>query len=95
MIDVENSSKQVKLYLSKLDKLNLLHPDFVAVTHWHCNHTYGLSSLDIPAISCKETSIDLKEMELWKWDAESMAKRVKELKEPKACQEYIKKNMKI
>jgi glyoxylase-like metal-dependent hydrolase (beta-lactamase superfamily II) len=90
MIDAGNSAKQVNIYLQKLNELNLPHPDYVAVTHWHFDHTYGLSALHIPAIACKETNIHLKEMTSWKWDDESMSQRVKELKEPKACQEYIK-----
>lgn len=90
MIDAGSSPEQVNLYLSELDKFNLPHPNFVAITHWHFDHTYGLSSLNIPAITCKNTNIKLEKMSHWKWDAVSMDERVKSFEEPKACQEKLK-----
>ncbi|MEG0309080.1 MAG: MBL fold metallo-hydrolase [Clostridium sp.] len=90
MIDSGNSYREVNLYLSELDQLNLPHPDFVAITHWHFDHTYGLSSLKATAIACKATNIKLENMTHWKWDEKSMDERVKNGEEPKVCQQYIK-----
>lgn len=91
MIDAGNSYKQVRLFLDELKQLKLPVPDFVAVTHWHFDHTYGLSALEIPAIACRNTNIQLEKMSLWKWDDSSMEERVKKGEEPRACQQLLKK----
>jgi glyoxylase-like metal-dependent hydrolase (beta-lactamase superfamily II) len=91
MIDSGSSHRHVTEYLSELDKEQFPHPNFVAVTHWHFDHTYGLSALSIPVIACNNTNAKLKQMRNWKWDENSMEERVVNLSEPKACQERIKK----
>lgn len=92
MIDAGETSKDVNLYLSELDKLNLPHPDFVSITHWHFDHSYGLSFLDATAIACKNTNDKLKQVNTWKWDEKSMSERVKNFEESKFSQEKRKRD---
>ena len=40
-----NSEEHAQLFLEMLKEQNVSNPDFVALTHWHWDHIFGLSVL--------------------------------------------------
>ncbi|EHN16456.1 MULTISPECIES: MBL fold metallo-hydrolase [Clostridium] len=91
MIDGGNSAKHVGIYMEELDKRQLSHPKFVAITHWHWDHTFGLSAANAIIIANSLTNKQLCKMRGWKWDEESMDKRVTAGEEIEFCNSMIKK----
>lgn len=45
MIDAGNSEEHAQLFLEMLKEQNVSSPDFVALTHWHWDHIFGLPVL--------------------------------------------------
>lgn len=91
MIDAGNSSEHVRLFTQQLAKLNLSYPNFVGITHWHWDHTYGLSSVKATSIACVLTNNQLVKMGKWSWDEETMQKRIDDGEDIEFCSEMIKK----
>ncbi len=91
MIDGGNSDKHVKFYMEELDKRQLPHPEIVAVTHWHWDHTFGLSATDAIIIASSSTHEQLCKMKSWKWDDNSMDQRICSGEEIEFCSSMIKK----
>ena len=55
MID-GNSEEHAQLFLEMLKEQNVSNPDFVALTHWHWDHIFGLPVLqDALSIAHSET----------------------------------------
>ena len=56
MIDAGNSEEHAQLFLEMLKEQNVSNPDFVALTHWHWDHIFGLPVLqDALSIAHSET----------------------------------------
>ncbi|MGG7098633.1 MBL fold metallo-hydrolase [Clostridium sardiniense] len=91
MIDAGNSDKHVRAFMEETQKNNLPYPNYVGITHWHWDHTFGLSSIKTTAIASRVTNNQLKRMTLWKWDDKSMEDRVKNGYEIEFCDNMIKK----
>jgi glyoxylase-like metal-dependent hydrolase (beta-lactamase superfamily II) len=62
MIDSGNSKNHADLFIEEIKALDLKYPDFVAITHSHWDHTFGMNSLDAISIACKRTNEILKDM---------------------------------
>ena len=45
MIDGGNSPKHAESFLDEMRRAGLGQPDFIAITHSHCDHVFGLPSL--------------------------------------------------
>jgi len=89
MIDAGNSSKHVQLFTQQLAHENLAYPNFVGITHWHWDHTYGLSSIDAVSIACRLTNIELIKMSKWCWDDEAMHQRLQDGSDIEFCSDMI------
>jgi glyoxylase-like metal-dependent hydrolase (beta-lactamase superfamily II) len=76
MIDAGNSKKHVALFEESLALQNLKNPDYVALTHFHWDHTYGLSYVKAISLACHETQEHLKMMQKWTWDEPSIQHRL-------------------
>lgn len=94
MVDAGNSKKHVNLYMELLAKNNLTMPKYCLITHWHWDHTFGLNAIDFKTFSHKETDEKLKEMKEWKWNDESMKKRLEEGVEIEFADIHIRKEYK-
>lgn len=66
-------------------------PRFVALTHWHWDHTFGLPGLDAAAAACSRTGRMLERMLGWKWDDASMAERLRAGEDILFCDEMIRR----
>ncbi|NOW05484.1 MBL fold metallo-hydrolase [Clostridium beijerinckii] len=76
MVDAGNSKNYLEKFNDSIEKLNLRLPDYVAITHWHWDHTYGMHSVTGKTIACEITNQQLKVMSKWQWTDESMKKRL-------------------
>lgn len=76
MVDAGNSKKHVEKFNNSLKELNLKLPDYVAITHWHWDHSYGMHSVVGKTIACEKTNEQLKIMSKWQWTDEAMKKRL-------------------
>lgn len=63
-IDAGYSDVHAAEFYAGLDELELKHPDFTALTHWHCDHAFGLHAIDGVAIACRATNERLREHHL-------------------------------
>ena len=52
MVDAGNSPEHVQAYLAAVEESGFCQPDFVALTHSHWDHCFGLASLPMPSIAC-------------------------------------------
>ncbi|MFT8350467.1 MBL fold metallo-hydrolase [Clostridium saccharoperbutylacetonicum] len=76
MVDAGNSKNHLEKFNDSIEKLNLRLPDYVAITHWHWDHTYGMHSVTGKTIACEITNEQLKVMSKWQWTDEAMKKRL-------------------
>jgi glyoxylase-like metal-dependent hydrolase (beta-lactamase superfamily II) len=66
--------------------------DFVAVTHWHWDHTFGLSGISAPVIACANTAAQLRRLKSYaSWSDEALDARMLSGEEITACSYHIKK----
>ncbi|CUB11370.1 Hydroxyacylglutathione hydrolase [Bacillus cereus] len=92
MIDAGNSEEHAQLFLEMLKEQNVSSPDFVALTHWHWDHIFGLSVLqDALSIAHAETKKEMQSLVSYEWTDEALDVRVKEGTEIEFCADCIKK----
>lgn len=91
MVDAGNSKKHVDAFMDEISKLGLSYPNFIAITHSHWDHTYGLSSVNAVSIACKKTNEYLNEMSSWEWTDEAMDKRLKNGEDIEFCDTLIRR----
>lgn len=91
MIDSGNSKKHVDLFIDEVSSLEMPYPDFVAITHSHWDHTYGMSSLNAVSFACTKTNEDLKKMSKWQWTQEAMKERLESGEDIEFCDTMIKR----
>jgi glyoxylase-like metal-dependent hydrolase (beta-lactamase superfamily II) len=91
LIDAGNSPAHVTLFLSELARCGIDRGDYVVITHWHWDHTFGISALSLPTIAHIETRQHLMKMMAYGWTDEAIDKRVREGVEIPLCADMIKK----
>lgn len=90
MVESGNSKANVNLFLKHLKENGLKEPDFVAISHSHWDHSYGLSYLNAVSIACDKTNALLREMAQWKWSENMLTEYVAEDKIPLFCEPHIR-----
>jgi glyoxylase-like metal-dependent hydrolase (beta-lactamase superfamily II) len=90
MVDAGNSDKHAALFLSELEALNLPYPDYIAITHWHWDHTFGIHAVNAKAIAGMRTNEQLAKVKIWSWDNKSMSERLSTGEEIEFCDKYIR-----
>ena len=90
MVESGNSKANVNLFLKHLKENGLKEPDFVAISHSHWDHSYGLSYLNAVSIACDKTNALLREMAEWKWSENMLTEYVTEDKIPLFCEPHIR-----
>jgi glyoxylase-like metal-dependent hydrolase (beta-lactamase superfamily II) len=75
-----------------LKEQNISNPDFVALTHWHWDHIFGLPVLqNALSIAHFETKKEMNTLVSYEWSDEALDARVKEGTEIEFCADCIKK----
>lgn len=90
MVDAGNSDQHAKLFLSQLEALDLPYPDYVAITHWHWDHTFGIHAVNAKSIAGKSTNAQLAKVAEWKWDDPAMRARLQSGEEIEFCDKHIR-----
>ena len=67
MVDAGNSPEHVQAYLAAVEESGFCQPDFVALTHSHWDHCFGLASLPMPSIACVQTRQSLEMVSCLQW----------------------------
>ncbi len=90
MVDAGNSPAHVHSFLDGLAGMGAALPRYVALTHWHWDHTFGLQALDVPALAHAETRARLIEMAAWEWSDADIDRRVEQGLETDFCRVHLK-----
>ena len=92
LIDAGNSRSHAELVLNNIRKLTDKPVKYIGLTHWHWDHTFGLSGYENPIVIahplCNE---NLRRLQGLSWDDEALEKRVLSGEEIEFCAENIKK----
>ena len=91
MIDSGNSKKHAELFIEEVEALDMRYPDFVAITHSHWDHTFGMKSLEAVSIACKRTNEILEDMTMWQWTDKAMKERLEAGEDIEFCDTMIRK----
>jgi glyoxylase-like metal-dependent hydrolase (beta-lactamase superfamily II) len=92
MIDSGVSSALAMEFVEELHRETGRGVDFVAVTHWHWDHTFGLAGIDAPVIACGKTAVHLKRVAGYSsWSDEALDDRVRSGEEIFFCAKHIKR----
>jgi len=91
IIDAGNSPAHARQFIKKLSASRVPPPGLMGITHWHWDHTFGMSVWDIPTIAHTDTRKGLEALMEYSWDDESLDKRVEQGLEIEFCAEMIKK----
>lgn len=91
LFDSGNSASHVELMKKDLIEHGLPLPDYVVLSHWHWDHTFGAAFWNVPVIAGRETNEQLKVVQQWKWDDQAMANRVTRREDIVFCNEMIKR----
>ena len=91
LFEAGNSAAHVELMKKDLAEQRLPFPDFLAISHWHWDHSFAMASWECPTIAGRETNEQLKVVQKWKWDDISMDRRVETGEDIAFCSEMIKR----
>lgn len=91
LYDAGNSEANVDMLKEELKAAGQPMPDYLALSHWHWDHSYGAAFWGCPIIAGRETDEWLRRMSRWTWDDEAMAKRVETGEDITFCCDMIKR----
>ncbi len=90
VVDAGNSPAHVRSLLQELSKRDLHVPTFLALTHWHWDHVFGASALDVLAFAHVETKRIVTTMAQFDWSDAALDQRVADGIEIPFCRDMIK-----
>lgn len=90
LYDAGNSAAHVELLKEALAELSFS-INFVVLSHWHWDHSFAAAFWNVPVIAGRETNEQLKVVQQWKWDDQSMVDRVAHREDIAFCNEMIKR----
>lgn len=76
LIDAGNSSAHAAQFRSELERRGKRQPELLALTHWHWDHTFGMSEWGIPAIAHKQTAAVLERLMGLEWTDEAIGRLI-------------------
>lgn len=75
-IDAGNSAGHVAAFLAAVRACDLKDPAFIALTHWHWDHTFGMHAVSGVTIASQRTDARLRDVSRWGWSDAEMAARL-------------------
>ena len=90
LVDVGNSPAHVQILLDELSRRQLPAPTFAMLTHWHWDHVFGASALDVPIFAHVETRRIVTVMAGLDWSDAALDQRVAEGTEIAFCRDMFK-----
>lgn len=90
IVDAGNSPAHANLLLRELAALHLAPAKFVAITHWHWDHVFGIHTLNLPTFAHAETRRMVTAMAALDWSDAALDRRVVAGQEIAFCRDNIK-----
>lgn len=90
LVDAGNSPAHIEIFLKELAGQKIAPPKFAMLTHWHWDHIFGLTALDLPTFAFQETKQVVAEMAGWDWRDAALDERVAQGIEIEFCRDMIK-----
>lgn len=94
IVDAGNSAAHAREFLTAVEKTGVPEPKYVAITHWHWDHVFGIAEMNLPTFSHVLTNMKVNEMMKLDWSDKALDERVKEGTEIEFCAEHIKVELK-
>ena len=91
LFEAGSSPKHASEIMKELEDEGLGMPSFIAISHWHWDHSFGLCAWDVPSIAGKDTNKHLKRLQGIEWSEKAMLDRVARKKEIRFCYEMMKR----
>jgi glyoxylase-like metal-dependent hydrolase (beta-lactamase superfamily II) len=93
IVDAGNSPHHAREILKKIENLGVNNAKYIAITHWHWDHVFGIHYINLLTICHQLTEKKLKWMQELDWDDKSLDGRVASGEETEFCSTMIKKEM--
>ncbi len=90
MLDAGASPAHTQSFLNALAAHGLAAPRYVALTHWHWDHVFGVATLGIPVIASRSTADQLATLAAYDWSDAALDQRVASGEEIQFCADNIK-----
>ncbi len=90
IIDAGNSPAHLHLLLQAMAQQKLPPPTFAMLTHWHWDHVFGTSALNVPTFASRETARIVRILAGLDWDDAALDERVAAGTEIAFCRDMIK-----
>ena len=90
VIDAGNSPAHVQVLLRAMTQHHLSPPTFAVLTHWHWDHVFGTSALDVPTLASQETARIVRVLAALNWSDAALDQRVADGTEIAFCRDMIK-----
>lgn len=78
IVDAGTSPKHAGEFMLHVREMNAVPARYVAITHFHEDHVFGIAAMNLPTIGHIKTREKIKEMQRLAWDDESLAERVRQ-----------------
>ncbi|MCL6602013.1 MAG: MBL fold metallo-hydrolase [Paenibacillus sp.] len=78
LMDAGNSPAHAELFREELSRRGYKQPELLALTHWHWDHTFGMSAWNIPAVAHEETAKSLATLVHLDWSDDTLDQLVNE-----------------
>ncbi|SOC44515.1 MBL fold metallo-hydrolase [Ureibacillus acetophenoni] len=93
IVDAGNSPAHANDFLNLVQEVDHSKQRFVAITHWHWDHIFGIETMGLPTISHEETKKVIDHLKTLEWDDASLDARVESGEEIEFCRDMIKREM--
>jgi len=90
IVDAGNSEAHAQELLDQLGEIELSPARYVAITHWHWDHIFGMSRLQLPTFAHRLTHEKIKELASLSWTDEALDQRVIDGEEIAFCRDAMK-----
>lgn len=90
LIDAGNSEAHANCFLKELKEQGIPLPSIVVLTHWHWDHIFGLSALNMLSVASIQTKAKIKKLVSYEWTDSALEERVKSGLEIEFCANAIK-----
>lgn len=90
VIDAGNSPAHIHVLLQAMAQHHLSPPTFAVLTHWHWDHVFGTSALDVPTFASQETARIVRVLAGLDWSDAALDQRVADGTEIAFCRDLMK-----
>ncbi|TWT27144.1 MBL fold metallo-hydrolase [Planomicrobium sp. CPCC 101110] len=93
VVDAGNSPAHASEFLESIRTESVSPLKFLAVTHWHWDHIFGIHTMDLVTLSHLDTKQRIDYLSTLQWDDDSLDLRVQTGEEIEFCRDMIKLEM--